>query len=140
MTTNLFKKYESDPKKELTGVEINIEDNIFICRRAGGGNRAYRVRVGQLALARREVLNSTDLEVSTEAEDEVTMEAFSTSVVVGWRDVLGRDGQPLPFSPENFIDLMKSCPDVWLLLRVEARDIEKFRVEEIDEIGTALGN
>jgi hypothetical protein len=139
--SNLFKKYETDSKRENDGVEIPIDDNVFICRRAGGGNRRYRAAIGTAmndpALAKR--LNDTDPSISLEAEDEVTIKAFADAVVVGWRNVLGRDDKPWEFSKDNFIDLMLSCPDVWMQLRVAARDVENFRIQQVTADGEALG-
>lgn len=139
--TNLFKKYETSEVKETQGVEITVDGAVFICRRAGGGNRRYRAAIG-LAAAAPDVqkrINSKDTIEAITAEDEVTMEAFADSVVIGWREVLGRDDAPLEFSKENFLDLMKSCPDVWLNLRMAARDMDNFRLGAASEVGEELG-
>lgn len=139
--TNLFKKYETSEKKETEGVEITIDGAVFVCRRAGGGNRRYRAAIG-LAAAAPDVqtrINSKDSTEAITAEDEVTMSAFADSVVIDWREVLGRDDQPLAFSKENFLDLMKSCPDVWLQLRMAARDMDNFRVGQAQATGEELG-
>ena len=138
---NLFKKYETSEQKENEGVEITIDDAVFICRRAGGGNRRYRAAIG-LAAAAPEVqdrISSKDQTVAVTAEDEVTMQAFADSVVIGWRDVLDRNDQPWEFNKENFLDLMRSCPDVWLQLRMAARDLENFRVGQAKAVGEELG-
>jgi len=142
VANNLFKRYEVDPAKEKSGVEVDIEGNIFICRRAGGGNRAYRTAVAKHSMdpKYRAMLRSDDPEQQMEAEDEISLNAVADAVVVGWRDVVGRDDQPLPFSHGNFLDLMRSCPDVWMQLRVEVRNIDLFRLEEVKTLGDELGN
>lgn len=139
--TNLFRKYETDAHKEVDGVEIIVDDAVFICRRAGGSNRRYRAAIGLAAAAPdfQERINSKDQVEAITAEDEITMQAFADSVVIGWREVLGRDDEPLEFSKENFLDLMKSCPDVWLQLRMAARDMDNFRVEHAKAVGEELG-
>lgn len=139
--TNLFRKYETDEKKETEGVEITIDGAVFICRRAGGGNRRYRAAIGLAAAAPdfQERINSKDQTTAITAEDEITMAAFADSVVIGWREVLDRDDQPWEFTKENFLDLMKACPDVWLQLRMAARDLENFRVGLAQEVGDDLG-
>lgn len=143
MATNLFKKYEIDQGKEKTGVDIDIEGNIFICRRAGGGNRAYRAALGMYSMEpamRARLAEGNTPEVQLEAEDEVMLNAVADAVVLDWRNVLGRDDQPLPYSKANFIDMMRSCPDVWLRLRMEVRDVDSFRLDQVIEIGEQLGN
>lgn len=137
---NLFKKYETDSKKENEGVEINIDGAVFVCRRAGGGNRRYRFAVADAATQLNEQLNSKDDETVISAEDEVTLRAFADAVVIDWRGVADRQGQPWPFSKENFLDLMHACPDVWTMLRVRARDVESFRIAEVKAAGETLGN
>lgn len=139
--TNLFAKYEADPKKETEGVEIDIDGAVFICRRAGGGNRRYRAAIG-MGVAKSgmsERLNSADQDVALAAEDEVTIEAFADSVILGWRDVTDRDGNPWEYSRENFVTLMNSCPEVFLFLRSHARDIDNFRASKVKELGEKLG-
>lgn len=142
MATNPFKKYETDKAKEADGTEIVFDGMTFICRRAGGINRAYRAAMAMFSGEERftKALNSTDTNVSLGAEDRVTMEAFAESVVIGWRDVLGRDDQPLPFTKENFLDLMDSCPDVWIRVRVLASNVEAYLREQVDATGEATGN
>lgn len=141
VAANLFKKYETDKQLENEGVEIEIDGAIFICRRAGGGNRKYRAAIGLAAAAPdiQKRLNSTDKVESLAADDEATMQAFAESVVVGWREILDRNDQPLEFSKENFLDLMRSCPDVWLELRLAARDVDKFRSVQANTVGEELG-
>lgn len=138
---NLFKKYEVDTKKESEGVEIDIDGAVFVCRRAGGGNRRYRAAIGLSALDPKfqERINSKDQVESITAEDEITMQAFADAVVVDWRNVLDRNDEPLAYSKEAFIDLMQACPDVWLALRMRARDMDNFRVEQAKDLGEELG-
>lgn len=139
--SNLFKKFETDPQREDQGVELTVDDCVFICRRAGGTNRRYRVAMGvgitDEKLSAR--LKSDDPAVVLGAEDEISIAAFADAVVIGWKNVLDRNDQPWEFSRENFIDLMTACPDVWLVLRMAARDADNFRLTTIKETGEALG-
>lgn len=136
---NLFKKYETDASLETGGVEINIEGAIFICRRAGGNNRRYKFAIADASAKRQEKLKSTDPDILAKLEDEVVLEAYAESVVIGWRNVSDREGNEWPFSKENFLELMAACPDVWLRLRLEARDIEVFRAAQVQEAGETVG-
>lgn len=140
--SNLWKKYETDQKKEHDGVDVEIDGVTFICRRAGGANRAYRAAIGMTIVDPKlqERLQSKDPGVAMEAENEVTMQAFADSVVVGWRGMLDRNDQPLEFSREALLDLLNSCPDVWDRLRIAAADRDNFRLNQVKEIGEALGN
>lgn len=139
MSGNLFEKYETDQKKELGGIEIPFDDSVFICRRAGGSNRLFRFSVATAADKRKAEVESADPMVVATAEDAITMEAFAESVVIGWKNVTDRAGKPWEFSKENFLDLMRSCPDVWAFLRMEARTLELFRATKTKEVAEDLG-
>lgn len=137
--SNPFRKYEIDQKKATEGVEIPIDDHVFICRRAGAGNRQYRAAASLASISLKEQLESKDDSVALEAEDKVTMSAFADAVVVGWKNVDDRNDQPWPFTKENFIELMTACPDLWDRLRFEARLVQYYRKEDAKEVGEALG-
>jgi hypothetical protein len=138
--SNLFKKYETNPQMEAEGVRIPIDGCVFICRRAGGGNRRYRAAMALHASARGDAVNSEDQDVAMSAEDEIVMQTFADAVVIGWENVDNRDDQPWEFTKENFLELMRACPEVWLRLRMEARDAQNYREKVVVEQGTALGN
>lgn len=140
--TNLFKKYETDNRKEaLDGVEIDIDGAIFICRRAGGGNRRYRaaISVGLNKPGVSARINSEDKVIAFEADDEISIEAYADSVVLDWKNVTDRNDEPWPYTKENFTELMHACPELWLTLRSKASDIEQFRVGQVKEKGEELG-
>lgn len=137
---NLYKRFEVDKTAAAEGVRIPIEGSIFICRRAGAGNRRFRAAL-QAASARHRV---AELDEATpeawETEDLISLEAFTNACIVDWENVDGRDDQPLPFTPENFKDLMTACPDLWAALRSEAGRLSNYQYKAADKEGTALGN
>lgn len=139
---NLFKRYETDPGKESKGVPIKVDECTFFCRRAGGVNRAYRAAMALHSFDPdvMALVASKDVEKQLAGEDLATMRSFADAVITGWENVFDRDDQPWEFTKENFIDLVTSCPDVWVLLRVEARDQENFRLERVKKLGDDLGN
>ena len=137
---NFFKTHEVDGKKETEGVEITIKGAVFLCRRAGGTNRRYRLHLSMASERYKDKLLSDDPDLQLEGEDKSTLEAFAESVVLGWRNIAGRDGLEMPFTRDNFIMLMTACPDLWVELRLEARAMSNFRVVTAVEQGEALGN
>lgn len=140
MATNLYKKYETDPTKERDGVELEFDGVTFICKRAGGSNRMYLFAMSEAIEKYRQDAESKIPEKVVAAENAATMEAFATAVVTGWKDVLDRKDQPMEFTKENFIDLMRACPDVWAWLRSEARELEHFRMVQTVTLAEELGN
>lgn len=137
--SNLFEKYETDSNKETLGVRITFEDNVFICRRAGGSNRLHAFAQAAAAVELKAQYESEDEAVASWANNEIALRAFADAVIIGWENVLGRDNKPLEFTKENFLDLMRSCPEVWNHVRFEARDIDNFRKEAATEVAEEVG-
>jgi len=149
--TNLFQMYETDPQRERDGVEVAIKDPrgqptgaVVILRRAGGGNRRYIYALGRAMDPHREIFANLDAPENQQAaedlETEVTQEAYADAVILGWRNVHGRDGELLPFSRAAFLDLVRSCPNVWDQLRLAALDMDRFRGNgHLKEDGEHLG-
>jgi hypothetical protein len=136
---NLFEKYETDSEKELGGIPVQFDESTFILRRAGGGNRAYRYALAIASAQHRDILLAKDADPVAvfQAQEDIVQQAFAQSVVVGWSNVDGRDGQPLAFSQAAFLDLVKSCPAVWDALKGAAVDDNLFKRAEED--GRLLG-
>jgi len=142
---NLFQKYETDAALERDGVEVTIEGAVFQLRRAGGGNRRfayafgraadrYRATVEEINAPGKSIDDPEHAERVLDLDERCTQEAFAEAVVTGWRNVDGRDGAPLEFSQAAFLDLVRSCPDVWAKIRTAATSVETFRKD-----GHALG-
>ncbi|MCX7208188.1 MAG: hypothetical protein NT086_19835 [Proteobacteria bacterium] len=52
-------------------------------------------------------LPTEELERRTGVEGKETMQEFLPDVVTDWDGVAGEDGQPLPFTPDNFKSLLQ---------------------------------
>ncbi len=139
---DLHKKFATSKTAELEGVKVEVEGAIFIIKRAGGHNRAYRYAVSKYAMPHRakfeEYKKTNDVKIAAEIEDQINLQAFADEAIVGWEKVDGPDGQPIPFSRDNFVNLMEACPDVWDTVRIAAQDIDNFR-EVVQKDGEALG-
>lgn len=132
--SNLFARYETDQDKERKGVPVIIDGATFYLRRAGGHNRAYRYALATAARSFVDVLKGAEQnpQAAFDAQDDITQQAFAEAVIIGWEGVDGRDGQPLEFSKENFLDLVRSCAPVWDLLREAAIDDDRFKATQED--------
>lgn len=134
--TNPFAKYEQDVIRARVGVPVVIDGMTFIMRAAGGHNRAFRYALGLASQARRKDLeNNTDPFAAINASAEIYQDAFAETVVVDWSGIEGRDGQPLEFSKENFLDLVRSCPDLWDKIMEAGNNPELFRLPSGSNLG-----
>jgi len=147
---NPFAEFETDPTKERDGVRVVVRSRkpeggamTFILRRAGGANRIFRYAMAEAIRNYPEILS--DIETpdgrrrAFNVEDQATQEAFADAVIAGWENVEGRDGQPLAFTRDNVLDLIRACPDVWDELRVAAVDVANFRPNGAAKDGAELG-
>ena len=144
---NLFKKYGTDASAETTGVLIKVDEAVFRIKRAGGNNRAFRYSISKHAIKyREEFVKYGDLRSAgeippeirariAEVEDEIHQQAFADEVLAGWENVDGPDGSPLEFTRENFLMLVRACPDVWQTLKTAAFDIDNFRAADGAKLG-----
>ena len=118
---------------------VEIDGCTIVTRRAGGANRAYRYALGLAAAKFAHVFNAEvrdDFAVFA-ANEEVQMSAWAQTCAVSWEGVEGRDGQPLPFSKEAALDLVRSCPSVWDEIKGAAIDSSRFKPDKTD--GEMLG-
>lgn len=126
-----------DPALEQQGVIIDLgRGRTLTIRRAGGSNRAYQVKLGELASRHRGPHGTLTLE---EAEAENLMiEAYAETVVIGWQGIEA-DGQPLRFAPANCAQLLRAFPEIWRRVREEAEKVANFRASELEADADVLG-
>ena len=135
---NLFKKYETNVTLEREGVDVTIEDCVFTIKRAGGNNRAYRYALAKIAAKNPDVFNE-DIEEGERfnLHEDLQIEACASSILCGWKNVMGRDNKPLIFNEGNALDLLKTCPDIWDQIKEAAADESLFKATQGD--GEELG-
>ena len=143
--TNLRQKYGVDPEKERNGIRVELDECVFIVRRMGGNNHAWRYALAQpMERHRPEIMNGKEANERHRADLLATFEATEHSLQDAFVDhLLRRAGrtsptmtaQPLPFSQEAAAALLVECPDVWIQLRNAAQTIDSFRKEDVRKLG-----
>ncbi|UUV44528.1 tail assembly chaperone [Rhodobacter phage RcMotherGoose] len=130
---SLFDQFETNAEKEAEGVEVQYAPNkdgtipTFILSRMGKSNKKYAK-----ALDKSSKPYARQLQLGTLAEETAEalfMGVFVKTVLKGWKNVRGRDGKDLPFSPENAIMVLKALPDLYDDLQDKARSAALFREE-----------
>lgn len=121
-----FQTSENSEKGE--GIVLNYGDyGKFRIHRAGGANR----RFGTLFQAKMKPY-TRQLQTDTMDEDlarEISIEVYAKTVVIGWEGVVGRDGDELPFSEENCVQLLTDLPDLFRDIQAAAQDRSLFLAE-----------
>lgn len=143
MSINLYEKYGTNKDLEQDGVFLNFGEPetgpMFKVRRAGGSNTKFKAVFNQkMRPFSRAIANGT---LGEDKSNSLLHEIFFESVVVGWKNINGRDGNPLEYNKANFVQLMSDLPELWGTLREEASDIRNFQDQATPEAdGEALGN
>jgi hypothetical protein len=130
---DLAKLYATNPKSETDGIDLHLGGDCYISiRRAGGANRQFAEVFRRVTAPHRQVIDRGMLDAET--DDALGIEIYSQCVVIGWRGVVVR-GAPVEFSRENFVRVMKELPELWRVIRDEARNAANFRDQEIADAG-----
>src|SRR6187455_823530 len=90
-------KYGVNRDAEQQGAVVKIDDNEFLVRSTSAANRGYRYALAMAAERRREQLQAGGVDAFA-AQEEMFIEAFAETVIVGWKNVTNGDGHELPFT------------------------------------------
>jgi hypothetical protein len=136
---SLYETYSTDKNIEAEiGIELDFGPSQFIVRRAGGNNKKYQTELRRVTNPiRRQIQNDT---IAPETLDVLFKKVYARTVVIGWRGVTDREGNPLEFNEQNFIQLMEDLPDLWAQLQEECTKLANFRAEQNKANGEDLGN
>lgn len=133
---SLYKTFQTNEKAEREGVILDYGPNSkgepteIRVARAGGGNVKYAKALElRLKPYRRQVMNEV---IEPKVLENIFMEVYADTVVLGWSGVELRDGTPLPYSRENVIRLFKDLPALFEDIKEQSQKIALFR-EEIRE-------
>ena len=129
---SLYDKFKTDENLEAgEGVELDYGDaGAIIIHRAGGANKRYR-DLGQ----KRMRSYQRRIEAGTITDDEANkllIGIYADSVVIGWRDIVDEEGNPLPFSRDNVVKLFTDLPELFEDVREAATSRGLFASEMVE--------
>lgn len=138
---NLWERYEVNREAFRGGVPVELDGATFRVRYAGAENMQYQTALGVAALKHRDLFADVEGNAArlAELEPEITAAAMFESVLLGWENVSGRDGTPLEFTRENWLDLALSCPRVLMTIRQAAENFSAYRAKRVEEAAENLG-
>lgn len=140
---SLYKQFKSDPALERAGVLIQYgfvqtpegepDSSRPICfriARAGGANVAYQRRVeAKVKPYRRQIQTET---IDPKVAENLMMEVFCETILLGWENVQDANGVDLPFSKENAVKLFTDLPDLYKDLQEQANKAALFKAELLE--------
>lgn len=130
---SLFDQFQTDQTKEIEGVPVKYAPNkdgtipTFYISRMGKANKRYSKMLDKVTkpYARQLQLGTLDAETA----DDLFQGVFAKTVLKGWENVRGKDGEELQFTPENALMLFKALPDLYEDLTAKAQSAALFRDE-----------
>lgn len=112
MSKSIYDKFGTDKKAEQEGIVLDYGDGMEIrIARAGGSNTKFEKAVQQRM--RKYGLQAKHDLLEPEQQREIFRDVLAETVVLGWDGMYDRDGEEIPFSKENCIQLFKDLPDLF---------------------------
>ena len=126
MSKSIYDKFATDKKLEQEGIVLDYGDGLELrIARAGGSNVKYE-KVVQFKMKKFNQQMKHDL-LEPEQMREVMREVLAETVVLGWKGVTDRQGDALPFTKDNCIQLFKDLPDLFDDVLEQSRKANLFK-------------
>jgi len=126
-----YQLFQTSQKAEDQGILVDYGDFAIRIKRAGEGNKEFRVGLQRLLKKYRiafEIDAVNDAQILPEF-----VALFANFVLVDWVNVTDQEGNLIPFTAENAKKLLLDLPALFVDLRTRATDYKNFRAQEIEE-------
>lgn len=135
MAESIYDLFETDAKLEAEGFIFDITPKIsFTLARAGGANLRYQKAMEVKTRKHRSAIENNT--ISVELANQLMVEAFAETVVLGWKGITDKKGKKVPFTPENAVNLFTKLPDLFIDVREAAAARANFSAKEVaDDAG-----
>lgn len=126
--TSPYKLFGTDANLESgKGVTLEYPGFSITIHRAGGANKKFSRILAEKMKPHRQRFERGLLD--DETSHKILVETYAEAVVVGWKDVVGKDGKKLPFNVENAVKLFLDLPDLFDDVKNQAGNTAHFRQE-----------
>ena len=119
----IYDMFETSEKLEVDGIILEYEFHgtifEFTVARAGGRNHRF--------IEARDVLLKKLVKGNQASSDEFLTSLWAEACFKGW-NVIGRDGEKIPFTTANVKTLMLELPDLFTDIRERSADFHEYRV------------
>jgi hypothetical protein len=133
MSSSMYQAFETDEKVEKEGLwvefpeVVNKDGNILSIRiaRAGGANDAYLKKLEFKAKPHRRGIQN-DM-IDRKLMEKIVKEVYCDTVILDWKHAEDRQGNPLPFTPANALQVMNDLPWLYAQVMEESTRFANFR-------------
>lgn len=124
--TSIYDLFKTEEDLEKKGIEVSYgKAGTFTVARMGGANKRFAKALAALTAPHRRAIENETI------EDEVILDVlrrvFVDTVLLGWKDVRGKDGELIPYSRANAIQLFTDLPELFMDLQEQAKKFTNFR-------------
>jgi ssDNA-specific exonuclease RecJ len=129
--TDFFKQFASDEKMEIEGrwVDHDTETSFLVAR---SGNKHFNRLFSKLYQKNKVVLESKG-DAAEAKSDEIMVETFAKTILLGWKGKVEFNGHDLPYSVENAKKLL-ALKDFRRVIASYADDFDSFKaVQDADQ-------
>ncbi len=139
----LGKLFSTNQDAEANGIEIEVgkikRDNkevpmLFIVRRSGGNNLAYKRTVERLTKPHRRAIEKGKMDLIK--LQDITKECFLDSVLIGWMNIPfgeGSDEKFPKYTVEKARQLFTDMPELLTELMEQSSEITNFQTQRLED-------
>jgi len=131
--------YDSDKELEASiGIWLHFPNGRKInILRAGGSNYAYqRALSAATRPLQRQILRGT---LDTEQFNQLLLDVYLKSVVIGWEGVKDSAGHEIPYSKAAAKAFFERFPEIFDEVRDQAEKLANFQVDQASEVAEHMG-
>ena len=132
--TNPYELFATNQDLEAgKGVTLEYPGFEIIIHRAGGANKKFAKVLAEKFKPHRKKHEQNILD--EDIANQILVEAYAESVIVGWNKVKDKEGKDMPFSVENCIKLLLDLPELFKDIQEQANSFATFKadIEAIEE-------
>ncbi|KKK99502.1 hypothetical protein LCGC14_2632120 [marine sediment metagenome] len=123
--STVYEAFGTDTDLEKKGIWLDYGDFKILVARAGGDNKKFSKRMETLTRPYRRAIQTETL--ATGKADELVMQAFAQTVVLGWEGVTDKEGNSIEFSSVACLKLFEDLPDLFIDVREQASKWNLFK-------------
>src|SRR5690349_22729253 len=127
---------DTDPEKEVKGVEVRFEEDFFVVVARANNPRAQKLLQEILSEPATEMARKAGA-INPERWDEIMIEVAAQAILVGWRG-LTDGGKEVPYSVEKSRELLK-MKDFRDRISELAKTQEIYRRDMVEKAADTLG-
>lgn len=130
MSESIYSLFETDKKLEQDGAWVDVGPSSFLLARAGGSNTRFQKAMSAALRPhqRRIALGTMDAEEA----NKLAAGPFVDTVLLGWKNVVLKDGSELAFTKENARKLLSDIPELFAVLMEESQRLSNFAPEDLE--------